>query len=270
MSPLAPHPPQGSAPPRDPGLGRAALVTGGAHRIGRSIVEALAAAGYGVAIHCHRSRHEAQALAAQVAARGGLAHVVVGDLADPAEAASIVPQAHAALGSLTLLVNNASVFEDDTAASLEPERFDRHVAVNLRAPLLLARDFARQAKGRPHGAIVNILDQRVLKADPRYFSYALTKSALWSATRTMAQAFAPSICVNAVAPGPTFPNPRDGEEGMAREAAATLLGKPVDPGAIAACVLYLAEARHVTGQVIAVDSGQHLGWLTPDVAATMR
>jgi NAD(P)-dependent dehydrogenase (short-subunit alcohol dehydrogenase family) len=252
------------------GSSKAALVTGGARRIGRAIVEALAERGYGVAIHCRRSRTEAQALASRIAAKGGRAHVVVGDLADAADVARLVEEAQGAIGKLTLLVNNASIFEEDGVAELDAQRFDRHVAVNLRAPLLLARDFARQADAASRPAIVNIIDQRVLRPDPRCFSYALTKAALWSATRTMAQAFAPGIRVNAVAPGPTFPNPRDGEAGVLREAAATLLGERVRPEAIAAAVLYLAEAEHVTGQIIAVDSGQHLGWLTPDVAATMR
>jgi len=181
-----------------------------------------------------------------------------------------VPEAVSALGPLSLLVNNASVFEQDDIAALDPVRFDRHMAINLRAPLLLARDFAGQAVPSAHPAIVNIIDQRVLKPDPRCFSYALSKSALWSATRSMAQALAPAIRVNAVAPGPTFPNPRDGEAGLEREAQATLIGIKVAPEAIAAAVLYLAEAVHVTGQIIAVDSGQHLNWRTPDIIATTR
>jgi NAD(P)-dependent dehydrogenase (short-subunit alcohol dehydrogenase family) len=249
---------------------KAALVTGGARRIGRAIVEGLARAGYAVAIHCLGSRREAEALAAQIVAAGGRAQVIAADLALPDQVARIVPEAAAALGPVSLLVNNASVFEDDDIASLEPGRFDRTLAINLRAPLLLARDFARQAEASAHPAIVNIIDQRVLKPDPRCFSYGLAKSALWSATRSMAQALAPAIRVNAVAPGPTFPNPRDGEAGLEREAEATLLGLPVAPDAIAAAVLYLAEAEHVTGQMLAVDSGQHLNWRTPDVIATMR
>jgi NAD(P)-dependent dehydrogenase (short-subunit alcohol dehydrogenase family) len=251
-------------------VARAALVTGGGRRIGRAIVEALASAGYAVAIHCHGSRREAEGLASKLAAKGSRTHVLNADLAHPDAVGGLVPQAASAIGPLTLLVNNASIFEDDDVAALESAAFDRHVAVNLRAPLLLARDFARQAQASANPAIVNIVDQRVLRPDPRYFSYTLTKAALWSATRTMAQAFAPSVRVNAVAPGPTFPNPRDGDEGLAREAAGTLLGKRVPGQAIAAAVLYLAQAENVTGQLLAVDSGQHLGWLTPDVQATLR
>jgi len=248
----------------------AALVTGGARRIGRAIVEALAQAGYAVVIHCHRSRQEAERLAARLAAKGLRAHVLTADLADAREAARLVPEAAAAAEPLTLLVNNAAVFEEDRIELLDGGRFDRQVAVNLRAPLLLAREFARRARALEHPAIINIVDQRVLKPDPRCFSYTLTKAALWAATRTMAQAFAPAIRVNAVAPGPTYPNPRDGEEGLSREAAATPLGKRVRPEEIAAAVLYLARAEHVTGQLLAVDSGQHISWLTPDVQATLR
>ena len=246
-----------------------ALVTGGARRIGRAIVEALAERGSAVAIHCHRSREEAHSLAESLAKTGAKARVITADLADARDAACVVATAEAAVGKLSLLVNNAAVFEEDDVRSLDTKRLDHQVAVNLRAPLILSRDFAKRAPPASKPAIINIIDQRVLKPDPRCFSYGLTKSALWSATRMMAQAFAPMIRVNAVAPGPTFPNLREGDEGVLREAQATLLGERVRPEAIAAAVLYLAEAEHVTGQIVAVDSGQHLGWMTPDVMATM-
>jgi NAD(P)-dependent dehydrogenase (short-subunit alcohol dehydrogenase family) len=248
----------------------AALVTGGARRIGRAIVEALAEKGFSLAIHCHGSEAEAQALAASLSRKGAMAHVIKADLGDTRRAEGLIDAAERAVGKLRLLVNNAAIFEEDDIRTLDAESFDRQLAVNLRAPLILSRDFANRASASARPAIINILDQRVLKPDPRCFSYALTKSALWSATRMMAQAFAPAIRVNAVAPGPTFPNLREGDQGVLREAAATLLGERVRPEAIAAAVLYLSEAQHVTGQIIAVDSGQHLGWRTPDVMATMR
>ncbi len=247
-----------------------ALVTGGARRIGQAIVEALAKRGFGVAIHCHGSEHQAQALAERLSRKGAKAHVIKAARADRREVEGLIAAAEGAVGRLCLLVNNAALFEEDDVRTLDAERFDRQLAVNLRAPLILSRDFADRALASLRPAIVNILDQRVLKPDPRCFSYALTKSALWSATRMMAQAFAPTVRVNAFAPGPTFPNAREGDEGVLREAAATLLGERVRPEAIAAAVLYLSEAEHVTGQMIAVDSGQHLGWKTPDVMATIR
>ena len=247
----------------------AALVTGGARRIGRAIVEALAERGAAVAIHCHHSQDEAQDLAKRLSRKGAKARVITADLADTRAVEGLIAAAEKAVGTLRLLVNNAAIFEEDDIGRLDAKSLDRQLAVNLRAPLLLSRDFADRALASARPTIVNILDQRVLKPDPRCFSYALTKSALWSATRTMAQAFAPAVRVNAVAPGPTFPNPREVDEGVLREAAATLLGERVRPEAIAAAVLYLSEAEHVTGQIIAVDSGQHLGWRTPDVMATI-
>lgn len=242
----------------------AALVTGGAVRIGAAIVRALAAAGRPVAIHCNRSRSAGDALAADIVASGGRAAVLVCDLADADAVSRLVGEAEAAVGPLGLLVNNASLFEDDRITSLDPALWDRHFAVNLRAPALLARDFAARAAG-DDPSIVNVIDQRVWKLTPQYFSYTLTKSALWTATRTLAQALAPRIRVNGVGPGPTLANIHDGEAGFAQEATAVPLGHGGSPQEIADAVLFLAGARSVTGQMIAVDGGQHLGWRTPDV-----
>ena len=240
---------------------KAALVTGSARRIGAAIVRALADQGYAVAIHCIGSRQEADALAATCAR----AVVVTGDLADPATPAQLIAEAGAALGPLSLLVNNAALFEDDRFGALDVAGFDRHIAINLRAPLLLIDAFARQAPDT--ASIINIIDQRVLKPTPDHVSYALSKSALWTATRMAAQALAPRIRVNAVAPGPTLPNHNDGAAGFEREVAALPLARAVEPQEIANAVLYLAGAASVTGQMIAVDGGQHIGWRTPDVVA---
>ncbi len=242
-----------------------ALVTGGAQRIGRRIVERLAEENYAVAIHCRRSTDAADELAARIGAAGGRAAVVRAELADAAAVAGLVDEAVRALGPLTLLVNNASEFEPDEVETLSPERWDRHFAVNLRAPAFLARDFARQLPEGREGCIVNIVDQRVWKPTPQFFSYSLTKAALFSATRTMAQALAPRIRVNAVGPGPTLANERQSGDDFARQSGAVLLGRGGTPDEIAEAVLYLARARSVTGQMIAVDGGQHLAWETPDV-----
>ncbi len=245
----------------------AALVTGAGRRIGAAIARGLAGAGYAVALHCRGSRAEADAVAAEIAAGGRRAVVVEGDLADPAACDRILDEAAAALGRLTLLVNNASLFEKDSLRDMELDRWERQFAVNLRAPVLLARRFAAQADAADDPSIVNIVDQRVLKLTPQVFSYTLTKSALHTATVTMAQALAPAIRVNAVGPGPTIANIHDGEAGMAKEVAGVPLARGVPAADIAAAVLYLAGARSVTGQTIAVDSGQSIGWLTPDVVA---
>jgi NAD(P)-dependent dehydrogenase (short-subunit alcohol dehydrogenase family) len=243
---------------------RAALVTGAAQRIGRAVALRLAGAGYAVAIHAHRSRSEADALAGEISAAGGRAAVITGDLADAVAIPKLVAAAATVVGPLTLLVNNASIFEADAFGALERERFDRHVAVNLRAPLFLAQAFAAQAPDGANASIVNITDQRVMKPTPLLFSYSLSKSALDAATVMLAQALAPKVRVNAVAPGPTLPSPRQDAAAFARQTASVPLGRGVSPEEIADAVLYLASAHSVTGVTLAVDGGQHVAWQTPD------
>lgn len=245
--------------------GLVALVTGGARRIGAAICLALAEAGYAVIIHCNRSLGEAEALAARIRAAGGAAAIIVGDLADLDALPGLYAQACRPFGPPDLLVNNASLFVSDSLEKLDPKLLRANLAVNAEAPILLAQAFAGMLPPGRRGAIVNILDQRVLRPNPQHFSYSLAKAMLFHATRTMAQALAPLIRVNAVGPGPTLANEVDGETGFAREARGTLLGAVVNPEEIAAAVLYLAGAEKVTGQIIAVDSGQHLGWRTPDI-----
>lgn len=240
----------------------AALVTGGARRIGRAISLALHRAGYAVAIQTNSSAAEAVALREEIARAGGRAAVVRADLAKHANVARLIGEAVAAVGPLALLVNNAAMFEPDAIGSLDAARFDRQVAVNLRAPIFLSEAFAAQAE--EGASIVNILDQRVFKLTPQFVSYTLAKSALHSATRMLAQALAPKVRVNAVAPGPTMPSARQDAEDFARQAAAVPLGHGPTPGEIAAAVVYLASARSITGTTLIVDGGQHLAWQTPD------
>jgi NAD(P)-dependent dehydrogenase (short-subunit alcohol dehydrogenase family) len=244
----------------------AALVTGGAQRIGRAIVEALARRGYAVAVQTRGSGPAAEALCAEIAAACGLAAVVVADLAHHDAVLRLVPEAAAAVGPLTLLVNNAAEFEPDEIGRLDRGRFDRHVAVNLRAPIFLADAFAAQLPVGRDAAIINLLDQRVFKPTPRFLSYGLAKSALHAATTTLAQALAPRIRVNAVAPGPTLPSPRQDELAFARQVRALPLDRGPSPQDIADAVVYLAGAASVTGVTIAVDGGQHLAWRTADAA----
>jgi NAD(P)-dependent dehydrogenase (short-subunit alcohol dehydrogenase family) len=168
---------------------------------------------------------------------------------------------------LTLLVNNASLFEPDEVQSLHAALWERHFAVNLRAPAFLTRDFAHQVPDGQEGAVVNIIDQRVWKPNPQFFSYTLSKSALLTATRTMAQALAPRIRVNAIGPGPTLTSSRQSDGDFARQGEALPLRRPSTPEDIAEAVAFLAKARSVTGQMLAVDGGQHLAWETPDVLA---
>ncbi|MCA3583585.1 MAG: SDR family oxidoreductase [Methylocystis sp.] len=244
---------------------KVALVTGGARRIGRAIVEALAAEGYAVVIHANASRVEADALAAAINAAGGRAAAVAADLALPEPAAALMGEAAKPFGPVTLLVNNASLFLADTLQTIDVPVWNRQFSVNIRAPSVLAGAMASALPPDSHGAIINIIDQRVWKLTPEFYSYTLSKAALWAATRTMAQALAPRIRVNAVGPGPTLGNIHDGDAGVKHEAAGVPLLRQVDPQEIAAAVLYLAGAESVTGQMIAVDAGQHIGWKTPDI-----
>jgi NAD(P)-dependent dehydrogenase (short-subunit alcohol dehydrogenase family) len=246
-------------------VSKVALVTGGAKRIGRAISLRLGRAGYAVAIHGRGPSEEAEALRVELTANGGLAAIVTGDLADPAAVDRLIPQAREALGPVKLLVNNASVFLPDDVRRLDLATWERHFAVNLRAPTFLAAVFAAQVPPEAEGAVVNILDQRVWRPTPQFFSYTLTKAALYTATKTMAQALAPRIRVNAVGPGPTLMSTRQTPEDFARQVAALPLGTGPTPDDIAEAVLMLANARTVTGQMIAPDSGQHLAWETPDV-----
>ncbi|MBK9082253.1 MAG: SDR family oxidoreductase [Rhizobiales bacterium] len=244
-------------PPAPSAAAPVALVTGAPRRIGRAIALRLAGQGFALALHARRP-DDAQAaeLRCRIAEAGGRAVLLDGDLADPGVASGLVARAAAALGPVTLAVNNASLFEADAAADFPAAGFDRHMATNLRAPLLIAQALAAQGT---EGCVVNIVDQRVWRLTPDFFTYTLSKSALWTATRTMAQAFAPRVRVNAVAPGPTLPNAHEGEAGLAREIAALPLGRGPSPEEIADAVVWLAAARSVTGQMIAVDGGQHLG-----------
>jgi len=242
------------------------LVTGAARRIGRAIALALHEAGYAVAIHARNSVADAETLREEITRAGGRAAIVRADLADHPAAAALVPAARAAIGPLTLLVNNASSFEPDEIGALDAARFDRQFAVNLRAPLFLAEAFAAQAQ--EGASIVNILDQRVFKLTPHFVSYTLAKSALHAATRMLAQALAPRVRVNAIAPGPTVQSMRQQPEDFARQAAAVPLGRGPTPQEIAAAVLYLAGAPSVTGVTLAVDGGQHFAWQTPDASVT--
>lgn len=241
----------------------AALVTGGAKRIGRAIVLRLAEAGFDVAIHHRDSAQEAESVAQAVRAMGRRAAVVQADLTDEAQVRALIPAAAQALGPLTALVNNASVFQDDRVGGLDRAGWDLHLNTNLRAPVVLIEAFAAQAGAG--GAVVNLLDQRVLKPDPRFFSYSLSRAGLWWATQTMAQALAPAIRVNAVGPGPTLPSIHQTPDDFAAEAAGTLLQQPIGPEAVADAVAWLLDAERVTGQMIAVDGGQHLAWRTPDI-----
>ena len=242
---------------------RAALVTGAGKRIGRALALALGEDGWAVAVHYGRSRDAAEKVVAEIAALGGRAVALGADFAREAEVAELVPRARAALGPLGCLVNNASVFENDGALSATRETWDRHLEINLRAPFLLMQEFARQLPEDTAGAIVNILDERVWNLTPHFVSYTMSKAALWALTQSMALALAPRIRVNGIGPGPTLPSPRQSPEQFQRQQQIMPLARGTTPEEIAAALRFILAAPAMTGQMIALDGGQHLGWAQP-------
>jgi len=244
---------------------KVALVTGGALRIGRAIAQDLAEHGYAIAIHCNHSLAEAEGLAEAIHAAGGEAIVLAADLADLHAARALPAEVAARLGPANLLVNNASIFEADGIGDLDPALFQRQLAVNLTAPVLLADAFASALPAPREGLIVNLIDQRVWKTTPYYMSYQLSKSALLTATRTLAQALAPRIRVNAIGPGPTLPSARQDPAEFQAQVDAVLLRRAPELTEFGRTIRYLHETRSITGQMIALDGGQHLAWETPDV-----
>jgi NAD(P)-dependent dehydrogenase (short-subunit alcohol dehydrogenase family) len=246
------------------------LITGAAQRIGRTLALRFAADGWQVGLHCRSSRREADALAEEIAKSGGTAAVLQADLADAEAVAGIVPACVAALGPPTCLINNASTFVFDTVASLDPKVWDMQHAVNVKAPVFLARAFAAALPEAASGNVINIVDQRVWKPTPNFFSYASSKMALWGVTRTLAQALAPRVRVNAIGPGPVLKSAHQTDEEFRRQCEATILGRGTTPEEIAAAILFILDAPAMTGQMIALDGGQHLAWDTPDVRRAPR
>jgi NAD(P)-dependent dehydrogenase (short-subunit alcohol dehydrogenase family) len=234
----------------------------------------LAQRGHDVAVHYSSSQDEAEATVAEIRALGRRARAFQADLLQEAQVQALIPAATAALGPLTVLVNSASIFEYDRIETATRESWDRHIESNLRAPYVLTQAFARQCPpattdetGEPlaRGLIVNLIDQRILKLTPEFSTYTIAKMGLWALTQTAAQGLAPHIRVNAIGPGPTLRGSRQSETHFARQRAATVLGRGSNPSDITAALGFFLDSPAVTGQFIAVDGGQHLGWKTPDV-----
>jgi NAD(P)-dependent dehydrogenase (short-subunit alcohol dehydrogenase family) len=252
-----------------------ALVTGAGRRLGRAMALYLAGRGHDVAVHYAGSRDEAEGVAAEIRAMGRKSVTVAADVLVEAQVQRLVPEAAAALGGpLSVLVNNASIFEHDDFTTATRESWDRHIESNLRAPFVLTQAFAAQvpapvadAAGEPvaQGLIVNMVDQRVWKLTPDFSSYTIAKSALWALTQTAAQGLAPRVRVNAIGPGPTLQGGRQTAEAFATQRAATILHRGANPQDICAALGFFVDSPAVTGQMIAVDGGQHLAWETPDV-----
>ncbi|CAA7615864.1 SDR family oxidoreductase [Magnetospirillum sp. SS-4] len=242
----------------------AALVTGAARRIGRAVALDLAEAGYPVAIHYSRSANAARQVVDEITARGGRAVALRADLTREDEVAALVPAATMALGPLGVLVNNASTFERDDALGATRASWDLHMEVNLRAPFVLIQAFARQLPEAAEGVAINLLDQRVWNLTPHFTTYTLSKAGLWTLTQTLALALAPRIRVVAIGPGPALPSARQSEGQFAAQAASLPLTRGTSPDEICRTIRFLLATPSLTGQMIALDGGQHLCWATGD------
>ena len=248
-------------------LPKAALVTGAGKRIGRAIVLSLARAGCAVAVHYRESGADAEAVAAEARAFGVRATVLQADLGQEAEVSGLIERARQALGPIGVLVNNASTFDMDLVQTVTRASWDHHIEPNLRAPFVLTQDFAAQLPEEAEGAVVNMLDQRVWNLTPYFVSYSVSKSGLWTLTRSLALALAPRIRVNAIGPGPTLPSVHQTDAQFERQWRAMPLQRGTTPEEIAEAVRFLLAARAMTGQMLALDGGQHLGWAQPQAAA---
>ena len=251
-----------------------ALVTGAARRLGRAMALCLAGRGYDVAVHYSSSQDEAGDVVREISKIGRKAVAIQADLQVEEQVQSLIDQASKALGGpLSVLVNNASVFEHDDITTADRQSWDRHIEANLRAPFVLTQNFAanapqpvldENAEPEAQALVVNLLDQRIHKLTPEFMSYTISKMGLWAFTQTAAMALGPKVRVNAIGPGPTLKGARQTEDHFAHQRASTLLGRGANPKEINAALNYLLDASSVTGQMIVVDGGQHLAWKTPE------
>jgi NAD(P)-dependent dehydrogenase (short-subunit alcohol dehydrogenase family) len=243
---------------------RSALVTGAARRIGRALALDLAACGFRVAVHYSESAGDAAALVEEIIARGGQAVALAADLRQEDETATLVPRAVEALGPLGVLVNNASAFERDDAMGASRAGWDLHMEVNLRAPFVLSQAFAHQRPEDAEGVIINMLDQRVWNLTPHFTTYTLSKAGLWALTQTLALAFSPHIRVVGIGPGPALPSRRQTARQFADQEAGLPLHRGTSPEEICRTMRLLLASPSLTGQMIALDGGQHMGWTFGD------
>lgn len=242
---------------------KTALVTGAAQRIGRVIAEDLAAAGWSVVVHYNRSAEAADTVVAGIERAGGQAIALAADFADEAQTRRLMARAIDRFGAIGCLVNNASRFERDAIGDATRASWDAHMEPNLRAPFVLSQDMAAALPGGRNGVIVNIIDQRVWNLTPHFVSYTLSKTGLWTLTQTLALALAPKIRVNGIGPGPTLRNARQSEAQFQRQQNSVPLRRGPSSGEVARAVRFIIESPSMTGQMIALDGGQHLGWAQP-------
>lgn len=242
-----------------------ALVTGAARRIGRAIALDLASHGFGVGVHYHRSPEEAEQLVGAIKEKGGCAVALRADLGRESEVMTLVDHLAEALGPPNLLVNNASLFERDEALTATRESWDAHIEANLRAPFVLSQEFAHHLPKRSEGLIVNMIDQRVWNLTPHFTSYTVSKAGLWTVTQTLALALAPRVRVNAIGPGPVLPSSRQTQAQFDRQVSGVPLQRCAGVEEICAAIHFMIAAKSMTGQMIALDGGQHLNWASPQL-----
>jgi len=240
------------------------IITGGATRIGKSIAHSLAGYNTQIVIHYSKSAAAAKSLKIELENLGSSIYLIKADLNNLKQTQKIISFANKKMKGVNCLINNASIFENDNLINFSDKSFLKHININLKAPAILTKEFSRVFKGN-NGNIINIIDQRVEKLTPFFFSYTLSKSGLVTLTKTSAMKLAPRIRVNAVSPGPTLKNKRQSEKHFKKQWKSTILGKKVDTKNISSAVRFLINNENITGQIINVDSGQRLAWKTPDI-----
>ena len=243
---------------------RKIIITGGATRMGAAIAKKLSGPNIEILIHYNKSKLKAEKLKKELSSKGTKVYLVKGDLSKEADIKKIIKFAKSKLKNFDCLVNNASLFENDKLENFSLDSWSKHLRTNLRAPALLTKEFAKNVKGKNNN-IINIIDQRVFKLTPYFFSYTLSKTGLYTLTKTSAMSLAPNIRVNAIAPGPTIKNQRQSEKHFKKQYLATPLKRQVDVEQICNAVDFFIKNISITGQVLAIDSGQNLNWQTPDV-----
>ena len=243
---------------------RKIIITGGATRIGAAIARKLSGPNIEVLIHYNKSKLKAEKLRKELSIEGSKVYLVKGDLSKETDIKKIIRFAKSKLKFFDCLINNASLFENDKLENFSLDSWNKHLRTNLRTPALLSKEFAKNVKGKNNN-IINIIDQRVFKLTPYFFSYTISKTGLYTLTKTSAMSLAPNIKVNAIAPGPTIKNKRQSDKHFRKQYLATPLKKQVDVNEICNAVDFFIKNSSITGQVLAIDSGQNLNWQTPDV-----
>jgi len=236
------------------------LITGAARRIGKAIALGLAHDGWRVVLHYRSSDRDVQNVAQSIREMGGEAFTVQADLNDEEQVSTLIPRSVEEAGPITCLINNASVFEEDSVTTASRQSWNEHMQVNLRSPFVLVQSFAKQLPAERQGNVVNIIDQRVWNLTPHFLSYTLSKAGLWTLTQTLAQALAPQIRVNAIGPGPVLPSSRQTQEAFIEQWSSLPMRQNITREEIVDAVRFIIDASSMTGQMIALDGGQHLGW----------